>query len=695
MKKIAIVTPELVGIYKNGGIGTNYFFRARFLNSCLNYQVTILYTGECSPSAAQAWREQYGHNGIRLEVLPRLSTNTNSEIFHRRAEAVHQRFAAEAWDEIHFSEYLANGFVCLQAKRSGLAYQNTRLMVTMDSSSLWCREGMQQSSLDPGTDTKVDYAEQYCCENADLLVSPSCYLMHWAEGRGWRLPPNRVVLPNLCERLGDENPAAVRINPRHLIFFGRLETRKGLEIFCEAVELLSKAGKAPARVDFLGRVGTHQGQPADRYISQMSSRWQETETQIHSDLDNFAAMKHIRRTGGVAIIASPYDNLPYTVIECIVNQMPFIASDSGGIPELADSRVLFAPNARSLSAKIEEFSRLSADTRFNHPYKFETVRQTWKKFAEIPVETIVPSAGLPTLPKISVCVPFYNHGSYLPEALASLACQTYENFEVIVVDDGSTDASSMAQFDWMQKEYLPPLFRFFKQQNGGVGAARNFAAAQATGDLLLFMDADNVAREQMLTVFAKAMQVSGADCATCNYDVFEGAPNLQKLSVHTCAPLGPCLEAGWRENIFGDANLVVKKAVLAALGGFNNNRSAVEDWQFLVRLTIQGFRQIVVPESLYWYRLLPNSMMRTADEIRYAWTILETYREGLSSWPAKIIENHAFGSHLNSISLNTITINNRSTPTDRKAGQRKTLFRKLQRSCAKRLLELAGFIARL
>jgi hypothetical protein len=159
--------------------------------------------------------------------------------------------------------------------------------------------------------------------------------------------------------------------------------------------------------------------------------------------------------------------------------------------------------------------------------------------------------------------------------------------------------------------------------------------------------------------------------------------------------LGPCLEAGWRENIFGDANLVVKKAVLAALGGFNNNRSAVEDWQFLVRLTIQGFRQIVVPESLYWYRLLPNSMMRTADEIRYAWTILETYREGLSSWPAKIIENHAFGSHLNGIFLNTITINSRTTPTDRKAGQRKTLFRRLQRSCAKRLLELAGFIARL
>jgi len=403
-------------------------------------------------------------------------------------------------------------------------------------------------------------------------------------------------------------------------------------------------------------------------------------------------MNHIRRTGGVAIIASLSDNLPYTVIECIVNQVPFIASNAGGISELADPRVLFTPDARSLAAKIEEFSRLSPDNTFNHPYELETVRQAWKMFAEIPVETMVPSAVLRPLPKISVCVPFYNHGSHLPEALASLARQTYENFEVIVVDDGSTDVSSMAQFGRMQKEHLPPRFRFFRRENGGIGAARNFAAAQATGDLLVFMDADRLATEQMLTVFAKTMQFSDADCATCNYGVFHSAAGLQPQSV---APLGQCLEAGWRENIFGTANFVVKKDVFAALDGFNTNRSAVEDWQFLVRLTIRGFRQIVIPENLYSHRLPPGNMTRPADEIRASLIILETYREGLSSWPARIIENYAFGPHLNDISGNTHPINLRSPPTVRKTGRRGKLIGKLQKSCAKRLLELAGFISRL
>jgi glycosyltransferase involved in cell wall biosynthesis len=348
-----------------------------------------------------------------------------------------------------------------------------------------------------------------------------------------------------------------------------------------------------------------------------------------------------------------------------------------------------------LAAKIKEFSKLPPETKFNHPYQLETVRQAWKKFAETPVETAVPSVVLTPQPKISVCVPFYNHGLYLPEALSSLSRQTYENFEVIVVDDGSTDAGATECFARMQKEHLPPRFRFFRQQNGGVGAARNFAAAQATGDLLVFMDADNVAREQMLAVFANAMQVSGADCATCNYDIFNGVANLQKSSIRTCAPLGPCLEAGWRVNIFGDANFVVKKSVFTTLGGFATDRSAVEDWQFLVRLTLRGFRQIVIPESLYWYRHLPNSMMRTTDELRFTRTILETYREGLSSWPARIIENHAFGPFLNGISGNTITINSRAMPVVRKAGQRPKFIRKLQKSCAKRLLEFAGFISRL
>ena len=281
-----------------------------------------------------------------------------------------------------------------------------------------------------------------------------------------------------------------------------------------------KAGQAPARVDFLGSVGMHEGLPADQYIRQMGSQWPETEIQIHANLDSFAAIKHLRRTGGLAVIASLRDNLPYTVIEWILNGLPFIASNAGGIPELADPRVLFAPDDRSLAAKLKEFCQLPPATEFNHPYCIQTVRAAWEKFAATPFPAAPAPAVVSAPPKISVCMPYYNHGKYLPAALASLARQTYDNFEVILVDDGSTDAGACEVFAILQKKYPAPRFRFFRTENAGVGAARNFAVAQATGDWLVFMDADNVAMEEMLAVFARTMQVSGADCATCHYPCF-------------------------------------------------------------------------------------------------------------------------------------------------------------------------------
>jgi O-antigen biosynthesis protein len=689
MKKIAIVTPELTGLYKNGGIGTNYFNRARFLHGHLNYQITILYTGKCSPGQAQKWREQYGRTGTRLEVLPELPLRKGWDAHHQLAVAVHKRLAVESWDEIHLAEYLANGFVCIQAKRAGLAYQNTRLVVTLHSPSLWCREGGQQWSMDPETDAKLDYAEQYCSENADTVVAASRFLLQWAENRGWRLPPDRHALPHLYEHPDYEAPPAP-YNPRHLIFFGRLQTLKGLGIFCEAIGRLVKTGQAPAQVDFLGKTTTHEGVPADQYIRQTSLQWPGTRIQIHSDLDSFEAMRHLRRTGGLAVIASLRDNLPFTVIECILNDVPFIASNAGGIPELADPRVLFTPDAWSLAARLEEFFKQPSVMKFNHPYRLETAQTAWEKFATTPFVMAPPPAVARAAPRISVCVPNDHHGKYLPSALASLARQTFENFEVIVVDDGSTDAVGREEIANLKQKYTEPQFRFVCTENAGAGAARNFAVAQSTGDWLVFMDADNVATPQMLEVFAQAMQVSGADCATCHFATFFDEAEIQKPPVQNNSPLGQCLEAGWQGNIFG-ANFIVMKKVFAELGGFATDRNAVEDWQFLIRLALRGFRQIVIPENLYWHRILPDNMMRTVDEARFSRIILETYREGLSSWTGWIIENHVFGPFARGRTI-AATLTNRRTIAQ---GGHTKFFKKFQKSCVKRLLELAEFVSRL
>ena len=692
MKRIAIVTPELAGLQANGGIGTNYFFRARFLSRWPQTEVTIFFAGHCPAAAAQAWREQFAGTGVRLEIFPEWPAGADWASRHQRAMIVHRRLAAEAWDEIHFPEYLAHGLVCLQARRSGLAHQKTRLVVTMHSSSRWCRETMQAWSLDPETDARLDYAEQYCCEHADTLISPSRHLMNWAERKGWRLPADRQVLPSLYEILDEKKPNPAPLNPQRLIFFGRLETRKGLQIFCEAIGRLAAAGKAPARVDFLGKVGSHDGKPANQYVRAMSSGWQQTATRILTDLDSFAAMKHIRETGGLAVIASLNDNLPYSVIECVVNHVPFIAANTGGIPELADPRVLFAPDAYSLAAKIGNFPA-AAGGDWDHPYKIETVRAAWLRYLRDHQERVDISPPSPP-PTVSVCVSGPDLGRNLTEALASLARQTLAHFEVIIVDDGSTDADSNEHFSRLQTEYASPQFRFFKQPNLGFGAARNFAAAQATGELLVFMDADGGAREQMLEIFANALRISGADCATCHYDVFEAhAPALPPAPVPSCAPLGPCLEIGWRENIFGTHVVAVKRKAFETLGGFATDRNGVENWQFLTRAACQGFRQIVIPESLYWHRQPSVTTRSTVQKLRGARAILDAYQNALTSWPAGVMETRVFGPFLRNVAGQGPQLDSYLALNENR--RRGKFVRKLQRSCARRLLELAAFVARL
>jgi glycosyltransferase involved in cell wall biosynthesis len=277
-----------------------------------------------------------------------------------------------------------------------------------------------------------------------------------------------------------------------------------------------------------------------------------------------------------------------------------------------------------------------------------------------------------------------------------------------VVDDGSTAADARETFEPMQKKYAGPPFRFFRQENAGVGAARNFAVSQASGEFLVFVDADNIATEQMLAVFARAMQISAADCATCHFAIFHDEAELGKPPADSYAPLGQCLEVGWRVNIFGDANFIVKKSVFAELGGFSRERSALEDWQFLVRLALQGFRQIVVPEILFWYRFRPDSLLRQADEVRYTRTILESYREGLAGWPASIIENFAFGPYHKNLAVQKIGVQKPGVqiittgnatlavgmaPVEHRG--RGKFIGKLQKSCVKRLLEFAEVIARL
>ena len=253
----------------------------------------------------------------------------------------------------------------------------------------------------------------------------------------------------------------------------------------------------------------------------------------------------------------------------------------------------------------------------------ELVQTAGRGAGEVPPESRVnsllqqPSAGSP-LPRVSVCVPFYEQPALLGDALALLAAQSLPPHEVIVVDDGSKSAAAIAAFAEAGRRFARPGWKFLRQDNAGPAAARNRAAREATGDAVLFCDADNRSRPGMVATLARALALTGADAVACAFQTFRAPDDSQPDDPgYVFAPLGACLELGLIENVLADTNTLVRRDVFLELGGFPE-RLIDEDWQFFLQFIRRPYRLEVVPAVLFDYRLAPISRARSQSELASA-----------------------------------------------------------------------------
>lgn len=120
-------------------------------------------------------------------------------------------------------------------------------------------------------------------------------------------------------------------------------------------------------------------------------------------------------------------------------------------------------------------------------------------------------------PKISVIVAVYNVEKYIRECLRSIISQTYQNLEVIVVDDGSTDGSRKICQGYAEAD---KRIRVISQQNGGLSAARNTGLANASGDYIGFVDGDDFIAAQMYELLIKSCIDNRTSISVCNIDTF-------------------------------------------------------------------------------------------------------------------------------------------------------------------------------
>ena len=638
---VCIVTPDIVGPIRNGGIGTAATALSRLLADH-GRKVTILYTGGAHTETAsiEHWIEVYRRQGIDFVPLPASQVTIHPAGPSNLSYCVYLwlKDQSPSFSVIYFCEWKGAGFFSIEARRTGVALLDSPMVVVAHSPTLWHLSNNQEL-LPDAEPLLVDHLERRSVQHADLTVSPSAYLFGWMDLEGWARPRRGRVLQNVTSGV---EPAIKPFQTREpvpvteLVFFGRLEARKGLRVFCAALSRLQDLAAKPLKVTFLGK----DSQGADgfdprAFIAAQAAQWR-FEWSIVADKQSEEALAYLAGPGRLAVSPSLVENSPYTVLECLARGLPFIASDVGGTPELlleADRPThLVAPTTLALTERLDRALREGVAPGALQAPQAQTHAAWLALDAEL---AAMPRADVQMTdqPHVTVCLTHYNRPDLLRCALKGLAAQTYRKFDVVIVDDGSDDPAALAALEALDGAIGEIPVQLVRQSNAFLGAARNRAAACAHGEYLLFHDDDNVAMPEQLETFVRAARLTGADILTCVAARFPGQtpPSVGSQAARDLvAPVGGALAYGALSNEFGDANSLFKREAFQRLGGFTEDYGVGhEDWEIFARASLAGLDVSVVPAPLFWYKVSPTGMLRSETARGAALTrSLRPYLEG-------------------------------------------------------------------
>ncbi|MBV8578021.1 MAG: glycosyltransferase family 2 protein [Acetobacteraceae bacterium] len=189
--------------------------------------------------------------------------------------------------------------------------------------------------------------------------------------------------------------------------------------------------------------------------------------------------------------------------------------------------------------------------------------------------------------RIGVITPAYNVAPFIATAVQSVIAQSYQDWAMLVMDDGSDDNTAE-----IAASFADPRIRVLRQANAGVSAARNRGIGEAEGDALLFLDADDWLAPDALARLARTLQNADAVAAYGAYAfVAENArPGSPPLSVRSGRfPEGDILEPLLERNLCANGgHLLIRREVVAWAGLFESSIRFGEDWEYWVRLALLG-----------------------------------------------------------------------------------------------------------
>ncbi len=614
----------MVGPYANGGIGTHCYYLASYLSLELDQEVSLLYTGKIEQQNETYWQEWFQEhlrvNFVWLqppEGLDQAPAPLRS-VYVNVARNVYGWLRKQSFDACYFQEMLGNGFRCIQAKRLGLEFQQTLLTCTVHSSWEWISQAMRTLPQAGLEELQTKFMERYCIEHCDVLISPSRYMLDWLEKNRVRMPQRKQVLPYLFDP--ELRPVGFRPANHKVIFFGRLEVRKGLLLFLEALLLLDRQGvlsRQALEVTFLGKSGyTPDGggvQSIEKFRAGLSSS---VRLKVINDLGHRDAIRFLTENNDALVVCpSLIDNSPYAVIESLQLGLNVIAARTGGIPELfAESDRLFEPEPAALAGKIEAglANRLPEPSK---RYDLEGARRFWQKFCqETPRSSSVPvrgSAAACELP-VRVFLASSSDVARLQNALKSLEAQTFKSFSVTLITSERTNAGLPREIQAYCRARSWNIQKSFSLEEQGYA---------------LFITNGSVPKPELLERLILSLGRANLEAVTCCGEMVKEGADL----CFSYEPLGACVEGGLFGNVFGTGALLLRTGGEVGLWPAPERLlSPAGMWAFLAEISQNGRKWDVLPDKLV---TLKGGVLQDADlDYGEAVELIESYCRTSPIW---------------------------------------------------------------
>jgi glycosyltransferase involved in cell wall biosynthesis len=498
--------------------------------------------------------------------------------------------------------------------------------------------------------------ERFCMKAADTCIFPSNYLKNYLDNR--RIKTNNpTVIPNPF--ISPSRPGTLVVN-KSILFIGKLSPAKGIFILLDALQILSDEYRS-VQVKLVGdnQFYYHARESLmDAFIKQKYSElFASGNIELLGKADT-SGVAELLSGGHVVVIPSTIENLPYVAIEAMSYGNLVVASDSGGQIELIENKqtgFLFqSGSAKSLADALRKALSMSERERsdigrnaqnavnsFCNETEFVKRKKEWltsckkneKKtvfpfLRQVEADSInqeMATSQTGVLRKLSVAIPYYNLGNLIYETIDSIKKSTLPPFEIIVVDDGSTDSESLQVLKSLADD---PAISIIRQHQQGLAVARNAAANIAKGEYLAFLDADDTVEG---SYYEKAVNILSA------------YPNVYFVGAWTryfgdsvgiwpsFSPEPPFLLF---HNMVSSSSLVYKRAAYLQYGLNDPDFIfGMEDYDSILGMIEKGKNGVVIPEPLFNYRVRKRSMARgfRKENLSYTYFMLSRKHSTLFS----------------------------------------------------------------